>query len=286
MTRILPVVALVLALTAAAPAHPGVGILADSKGNVYYTDLSRVWRITPDGRKGIVVDGVHTHELWIDTLDNLYGEHLWYEGDATGKWGHRVWKRSPGGTVTDVIPARPGFRDDYDDFHFVRDRSGAMYWSDDGDVPVIAKRTASGAVSEVLRRPFRRSGAMTVSGDGTIHFVDGDDLVAVGPGGNARTIARGLTAGEGGRAPAFDRNAILGLWTDTSGNVYAAVQARGLVVRITPSGAVSIADRSTPPWKPSGGLVGRNGDLWVLEFSASNAVRVRQVRADGITRIH
>ena len=114
-------------------AHPGIGIVRDSKGNVFFTDLKHVWKLTPGGTKSIAVHDVHTHELWIDTDDNLYGEHLWYEGDATGKWGHRVWKLAPNGTLTDIIPSRRGFRDDYRDFFFVRDKYGAMYWADRGD---------------------------------------------------------------------------------------------------------------------------------------------------------
>lgn len=51
----------------------------DSKGDVYFTDLKHVWKLAPDGKKNIVVSNVHTHELWIDANDNLYGEHLWYE---------------------------------------------------------------------------------------------------------------------------------------------------------------------------------------------------------------
>ena len=35
----------------------------------------------------MVIPNVHTHELYLDIGDTLYGEHLWYEGDRTGKWG-------------------------------------------------------------------------------------------------------------------------------------------------------------------------------------------------------
>ena len=60
-------VSLLLAFLApAAHAHPGVGIVRDRAGNVYYTDLTHVWRIAPNGRKAIVVRNVHTHELAMD----------------------------------------------------------------------------------------------------------------------------------------------------------------------------------------------------------------------------
>jgi hypothetical protein len=150
------VIALILAVTATAPAHPGIGVVLDSKGNAYYTDLKQVWRISAGGGKSVAVANVHTHELWIDSLDNLYGEHLWYEGDATGTWRHRVWKRSPGGAVSDVIPSREGFRDDFDDFHFVRDRAGRFFWLE-GD-SLIRARPPGGPAADVFRGRWNRAG--------------------------------------------------------------------------------------------------------------------------------
>ena len=90
-----------------AGAHPGVGIVVDSRGNVFYTDLKNVWRVAPDGGRSIAVANVHSHELYLDAADNLYGEHLWYDGEKSNRWGHRVWRRSPDGQVTDIIKARP-----------------------------------------------------------------------------------------------------------------------------------------------------------------------------------
>jgi streptogramin lyase len=43
--------------------HPGIGIVEDSNGGVFYTDLKQVWRIDPAGNKSVVVRNVHTHEL-------------------------------------------------------------------------------------------------------------------------------------------------------------------------------------------------------------------------------
>src|SRR5687767_7064624 len=107
----------------AAEAHPGVGIVRDRQGNVFYTDLVHVWRIAPDGRKSIAVRDVHTHELSIDSAGNLFGEDSDYLGGE--RWRHRVWRRAPDGRVTDVIPWTDGF---FREYGFVRDRAGAMYW--------------------------------------------------------------------------------------------------------------------------------------------------------------
>jgi hypothetical protein len=75
-----------VALAGRATAHPAAGVVVDAKGNACYSDLERVWRVAPDGRKQVVVSGVHTHELSLDAAGNLYGEHLWYEGEKTDKW--------------------------------------------------------------------------------------------------------------------------------------------------------------------------------------------------------
>jgi hypothetical protein len=277
---------LILAAQGIAAAHPGIGIVADSKGNIFFTDLAQVWRVSPDGKKTVAVPNVHTHELWIDTLDNLYGEHLWYEGDASGKWGHRVWKRSPDGAIIDVIPARAGFRDDYDDFHFVRDRAGNMYWADEDSVTVIRKRAPGGTVTDLARKTIRRSGWMTISRSGAVFMVDGADLIAISAGGDVRTVARGVTADGEGRPAPHDRHSVMGLWTDPEDNVYLAVPGGDCIRRVGPEGTITVPDRSASPWKPSGVLVDAKGDLWVLEYSPINAVRARQVLRNGGSRIY
>jgi hypothetical protein len=121
------VLATCLLLLVAAPAwaHPGIGIIMDRRGNVFYTDLVHVWRITPNGSKSIAVRDVHTHELTLDSLGNLYGEDSEYLGGD--RWRHRIWRLSPDGRMADAVPWRAGFLQDYEDFGFVRDRVGAMY---------------------------------------------------------------------------------------------------------------------------------------------------------------
>lgn len=150
-----------LLVFAAAPlvAHPSVSVVFDSKGNLYYSDLKQVWRLAPDGKLTIAVPGVHTHELAIDAQDNLYGEHLWYEGEKTDKWGHYVWRRSPDGRVTKVIPPREGFLRDYS---FVRDAAGNMYWASSGS---IRRRTPNGAITTIARG-LNKVRWMTVSARG------------------------------------------------------------------------------------------------------------------------
>jgi len=83
-------------------AHPSIAIVKDSKGNIYYSDLGQVWKIG-GGKKSIAVANVHTHELFIDVNDNLVGEHLWYDGDASGKFYHYLWRLEKNGKLDTIF---------------------------------------------------------------------------------------------------------------------------------------------------------------------------------------
>lgn len=266
-------------------AHPGTGIVRDSRGNVYYTDLARVWRISPAGERSVAVPNVHTHELYVDSLDNLYGEHLWYEGERTDRWGHRVWRLSPDGSLTDFIPARRGFRDDHDEFHFDQDRRGRTYWFDRGDRSALRRRDTDGRVITLVA-DIRDAGRMTVTSDGIVYYLDGKGLRSVDERGNVSLLARNLS----GRRPTEDLKGdshnIMGLWTDAGKNVYLAVLGGRVVKRVDPGGRVTEVVRSERPWGPTGGLVDPSGDLWLLESSDSNAVRVRRIRSGQTVKLY
>src|SRR5687768_16174030 len=107
MKTILAAFLLLLAAAVPARAHPGVGIVMDRQGYVFYTDLQHVWRIAPNGGKSIAVRDVHTHELSMDGAGNLFGEDSEYLGGD--RWRTRVWRRAPDGRMTDVIPWTDGF---------------------------------------------------------------------------------------------------------------------------------------------------------------------------------
>jgi hypothetical protein len=261
-----------------AQAHPGIGIVQDSRGNIFYTDLKQVWKITPDGKKSVVVPNVHTHELCLDREDNLYGEHLWYEGDATKKWGHRVWCLKPDGTALDVIPAREGFLKDYS---FIRDRSGNMYWADRSARTTIKKRSPDGKITIHAVTDFRDVGWMTVSPDGHLFLINKGSLHRVAPDGEITAVADNLSERQPAPAKASNRYYHMGQWLDANGNVYVAVPGERLVLQIGVDGSKTIVARSSGRWSPSGGMIDRNGDLWLLEYSTTNEVRVRQINRNG-----
>jgi hypothetical protein len=256
---------------ATAFAHPSVSVVIDSHGAVYYSDLHDVWRLSPDGTRSIVVPRVHSHELVLDSADNLYGEHLWYEGDATKKWGHRVWRRSPDGRIVDVIPATEGFLSHYS---FVRDARGAMYWAERGTSTTIRRRTPDGVEHDIATGPFTDVRWMAATPDGTIFLIDDGRLVRIGPDGVTREIVHDLTSRSLSRLLVERRHSVMGLYADERGYVYVAQYGAGRVVRVDDGGHVTTVATSSMPWSPSGMAV-RNGALYVLEFSVDNRARLR-----------
>ena len=265
---------ILLSACAIVEAHPSVGIALDSRGNLFYSDLNQVWKIAPDGKKSVAVPNVHSHELYIDAEDNLYGEHLWYEGDATKKWGHRVWCLKRDGTIVDVIPAREGFLRDYS---FVRDRAGNMYWADRGAQTFIKKRSPDGKITTHASADFRSVSWLTATAGGVLFLMDKGDLRRVAPDGKVTTLASKLSGYKPAPAGVSDLNYHMGLWTDGEGNVYVAIGRERLAVKVRADGGSEVFAQSSGDWAPSGGVFDRDGNLWLLEYSSTNEMRARRI---------
>lgn len=263
-------------------AHPAVGVVEDARGTIFYTDTERVWRVTADGRATVAVSDVHTHELMVDAEGNLIGEHLWYEGDATARWGHRVWRRSPDGRVTDLHPARAGF---LSDDGFARDAAGNHYFADRGATTILRRRSPEGRLSIVAELPSQSVGRLMALPDGTLHVLDGGDLRRVSPAGVVTTVARQLSARTPPPAGVTGLNYHMGLWSGPDGSICVAVAEEALVLAVSPGGAARVLVRSPPPWRPSGGLHDRAGRLWLLEYDPRNTMRLVRVTADGDRRV-
>jgi sugar lactone lactonase YvrE len=178
------------------------------------------------------------------------------------------------GALFDVITERKGFLNDYS---FVRDRDGNMYWAERGESTVIKKRATSGAIETHATGPFQMVQFMTARPDGTLFLMDRADLRRVSTDGKVSTVATRLSSHKSPPANVSDRNYHMGLWTDSSGAVYVAVPGERLVLQVQADGRTKVVARSGEPWSPSGGMFDRDGDLWLLECNSANAVRARRI---------
>ena len=263
-----------------AEAHPGIGIVMDSKGNVFYTDLTHVWKISPEGNRSMAVKNVHTHELYLDSQDNLYGEHEWYEGEATDKWGNYVWCLSKDGMLEKTIQDVEGFLDNNT---LVRDTDGNSYWADkSADHEMLKKQSSKGSNVLLTKHKFKNIRWMHFSEtDKNLYVVDHLKIKKVTPTGNVLEIADDLKESEPPFEGVADHHYIFGIWTDKNEAVYVAVYGTKKVKKISADGKIMTVFESQEEWSPCGGMIAPNGALWVMEFSDKNTTRVRRIGTDG-----
>lgn len=277
--------AAVLAFATAAAAHPSVSVVMDRRGFVYYSDLQNVWRISPTGTRSLAVIGVHTHQLYVDDQNRLYGEDATND-DATGRPFHRVWRLDPDGTLTDVIPRRPGYLWDYGDFGFVRDRMGVAYVVQHSGGPALVRVGATGRVSRTtLPRP--EPGFALPTPDERVVVTAGWDLLRADPRRQQAVVWKSNLSRVTPRViEVADRHALLGLWLDRAGRIHVASFAGAAVIRFDADGETNVVARSPDGWAPTGGMFGPDDSLWLLEYSTSGQVRVRRIYSDGTERVY
>ena len=262
MRKLLVILIAHLSLTALG--HPGIGIVMDTKGNVFYTDLTHIWKIDRQGKKTIAVSNVHSHEICIDSLDNLYGEHLWYNGEAKDTWSHYVWKLTANGKIEKIIPDTEGFLSNYS---FVRDHAGHMFWidRDNKDCQKVIRKNPGGTIRRISDQCHSDIQWITSTTNGTVYLVDQHDLKKVDPLGHVITLTNNLT--DSNHLFTNEEDHYLGgISTDKTENIYVADCTARRVMKVTQQGKVSVALKTNTPWAPSGIFVAPNDDLWILEY--------------------
>jgi hypothetical protein len=263
-------------LPAIAFAHPGIGIVKDSKGNIYYTDLKQVWKISTNGSRAVVVPHVHTHELYMDANDNLYGEHLWYNGEQLNTWGSYAWCLHTNGKLDTVVASHEGFLEEYS---FCRDSFGSQYWAERFTVSRIKKKTPDGKITTIVQGRFKDIRWMHVTPAGVVYFVDLLDVYKIDQRGQLSLLVKGLARQPSLLSLHSARHSIFGIWLDEQNNIYAAVSSERTVKKITQEGKVSDVVYSLFPWSPVSGLFDEKGNLWLMEFNMLNETRVRKINA-------
>ncbi len=251
-------------------AHPGTGIVADKKSNIFYTDLEKVWKISLNGTKSVVVKNVHTHLLYMDDHDNLYGQHSMYSGEATNEWSYYVWRLNPAGKLDTIIKPTNGYY--IDDFSFVWDTEGNKYWIQHWKQDKIVKTNKFGKTSVLATGDFKNVQWMHVVAN-KLYFVKEDDIFLIDTINKIQIFAKDLND----KKESQGHNSLFGLWSDDKMNLYVANTDRKKVQLITQNGAASDFYISENGWMPTGGVFDKDGNLWLLEASLKNDVRVKKI---------
>jgi hypothetical protein len=261
-----------------AGAHPGIAIVKDSKGNIFYSDLRHVWKIS-NGKKSVAVPDVHTHELYMDTGDNLYGEHVIYEDNAGEQWFHFMWLLRPDGILDTVVGLKQAYIEEH--YSLARDIHGVEYYTKaflrEPDTSHIFKRTPGKTEEVFATGDFKGVAWLHPQTDGSLLFVKDNAVWRINAHGKRTLVASNI----GNEKPSFEFSGssiiVWGLWEDSDHNVYAAVFSDQEVKRITPDGKVSVYYTSKGNYAPTQGVFDNEGALWLMESSDQNEVRVIKV---------
>jgi hypothetical protein len=267
-------------------AHPGIGIVKDSKGFIYYTDLLHVWKIA-NGRKKIVVPNVHTHELHVDKADNLYGEGGYYD-DKEKKFYHYLWRYGKNGRLDTVIGMREAYKQH--NFSLARDKDGNEYYIKqfliNPDTNRIYQKPRGGKERIWASGNFKGVRWLHPQDDGSLLYVFNNALYRVKNKGEVQLVKNGLANDRPSFRLAGNNRMVWGTWQDKHGNIYVAVFSDGAVKKIDTKGNMITLYQSKRNWTPLHGVFDDQGRMYVLESSDKNEVRVTVAGPEGSKVIH
>lgn len=264
-------------------AHPGPGIVKDSKGNIFYTDLVQVWQIWPNGKKTIAVPGVHTHELFMDAYDVLYGEHLWFNGEKANTWGCYEWRLHPDGKLDTIFGPAPAFQNEY---ALNRDARGNQYYVQHAPVKKFFRINPDGSLKKLAEGQFNSIRFTFVTREGNWYFTSENNLYLLDTLGRISMRVKDIGSATLSHPGNFKDPYVVGIWEDPRHNVYVADYSGQKVKRVDTEGKVDVIAHSKSPWSPVGGLIDDQGNLWLLENDIINRVQVRKINKADFNSSH
>ncbi len=247
----------------AVTAHPSVSVVMNRAGDVFFSDLYRIWAIRADGGLAVVLGGVHAHELWLDDEGAVLGEDVANVGEI---YRHRVFKIDPDGSVSWVVPWRPGYPREDPAYATTREAGGPGWALGLGGV--VRRFDAQGRrLGDNVRvpRPVRW---ITSHPSGALVTREHDILMLSPRGEHLFRIRPDLT-----RTEAFDwvgdHHTIMKPWVGLGGDIYVPVYGGQRIERFDANGQLRETLPTPPGWSPTGGLVDAQGAQWVLEWEES-----------------
>jgi DNA-binding beta-propeller fold protein YncE len=261
------VIACVLGASSAR-AHEGWGIVVNPRGEIYVGDIPAnvIWKISKEGKVEKVATGKHSHALVLDSAGNLYGTNPHFTLPV-----RTVWRLSPDGQLTDVVPPAENFPLGLQSF--IMDELGNMYSvsapnretrellllkrTPEGEIVSLAGSTKGHADGKGSQAKFLGIDGMAWGPEGDLFITDGPYVRRVTRDGVVTTITGPLTD------PVWEED-LSGIALDADGHIYAADFAHRRILKITSAGAVSTFLDTGSFWTPTGVTVAPDG-VYTLE---------------------
>jgi len=264
-----------LVLPRPAAAHPGSGIVADRRGQVYFIDTGAgVWKIDTRGKLSRV-PGPSFHWMTID-LDNRFAKSRLPsgpDGELT-----RVGSKPALIVASDFPIAIAGNGNLYD---HSRTRAGGVD---------VFMTTPAGRTSVVARVPLPYLNGLAAAPDGSLYATGNDAIWKIDAQGHVSTVINRLALTGCAAFPGIEATEgpyLRGLDVDAHGTIAVAATGCGRVLEIAPDGKVKTMIQIESPWSPTA-VVRVGSDLYVLEYLHTATEdrrawrpRVRKITADG-----
>lgn len=271
-------------------AHEGWGIVVDKHGQVYFSDIptNTIWKIDRNGKLQVAVADQHSHALILGVNGDIYGSHE----------NGRVWKITADGFFTEILPPSNNFPLN---LHcFIVDNEGNIYSMNSNGVQsgqvMLLKRSPDGKITPIAgskkgykngkgsKAQFLWIDGMAWAPDSSLYITDGPYVRKVTLDGVVSTIGGKLTSESLGED-------LMGLTTNTNGDLYVADYSSRRVLKITNGEKIETILNSGNIWSPTGiAVVGK--ELYVFEhlrmplvllgnIGIGPYIRIRKVAGDG-----
>jgi hypothetical protein len=268
---------------AGAHAHPPYGLATDARGNIYFSDLEAVWRLTPAGRLELFrarSGDTHVHEVVVAPDGAVEGDLNHYD-PATGRFYTGLWRRTSDARETMPVPMTEDAPDGFGLWQDGRGNRYASHWPSNEDRRTILTRRSPDGRSKIVFAEGRPGaarkgsvagvGGMAFGADGAVYFADRNLLRRLGPDGRTVLVFQ---------APAG--SSLRGLAVARDGRILAADMGLKSVIAVAADGRVETLYREMEAWLPTA-VAAFGGRLLVLEANADprdQTNRVRVIRVD------
>jgi hypothetical protein len=277
-------------------AHPAWGIQMNRQGELYFADVQRdrIWLINGRGTLIPVLNDKHSHDLWLDQSDNVFGEHVSFDA-AHNQWRTSRWQLSINEQLTELgAPPVPGlslFHDAAGNTFVVESTEQQVRLlrrAPDGQLTLLAGGPRGHADGQGAAASFNQIEALTLGYDGALYLHDQNCIRRVSATGEVTTLGGNPLAGLARES----QPALLGVATDRSGNVFVADTAQHALRKIDPAGHAEVIFETGWFWQPTG-VTAVNGDLYILQSAPASLLgrwpvlgigpylRVQKLAADG-----
>lgn len=256
-------------------AHPGIGMVYNGNNTIYYSDLEHIWKYDlTNAKASILIPNIHSHELSIDNLGNLYGEHYYYVEEEQ-KFKNYIWKYSTEGELSIIRQEQEG---ENTDFSFIRDNDfNAIQFSLNGELTEIRKilQDSSHLIAKLAFQDLRWK---SLNKYNELFIIDLHSLYRIDSAGRLELLAKDLSDTKFPFSFNDEKHNVYGVWSDDKMNTYVAIYGGRQVKRIDEDKNITTVHKSSFFWSPLNGQFDKNGQLWVLEASLWGDTRVSLVK--------